>query len=69
MKALLWKTSALLAERNINLVGQVLDTRGDVRYAIYDINRGCDAWLTEDLGEIPHTICVRVPLQKRQVTL
>ena len=38
---------------------QVLDTRGDEGYAIYDINQGCDAALIRELEQIPHTIRVR----------
>jgi hypothetical protein len=39
----------------------VLDTRGQLGYAIYDINRACDAELLEKLRSVPHTIRVRVP--------
>jgi hypothetical protein len=39
----------------------VLDTRGPVGYAIYDINQQCDAALLGKLRAIPHTIRVRVP--------
>ncbi|HVZ17101.1 MAG TPA: phosphoglycerate dehydrogenase [Terriglobales bacterium] len=51
----------ILAKRSINIERQVLDTRGQVGYAIYDINRGFDAELVEELQRIPHTIRVRVP--------
>ena len=33
----------ILADRGINIERQVLDTRGTMGYAIYDINRPCDA--------------------------
>jgi len=51
----------ILAKRGINIERQVLDTRGQIGYAIYDINRGFDAELVEELQRIPHTIRVRVP--------
>jgi len=51
----------ILAKRGINVERQVLDTRGQVGYAIYDINRGFDSELVEELQRIPHTIRVRVP--------
>ena len=51
----------ILAKRSINIERQVLDTRGQVGYAIYDINRGFDSELVDELQQIPHTIRVRVP--------
>jgi D-3-phosphoglycerate dehydrogenase / 2-oxoglutarate reductase len=51
----------ILADRGINIERQVLDTRGQIGYAIYDINRACDAAMLEKLRAIPHTIRVRVP--------
>jgi len=51
----------ILAKREINIERQVLDTRGQIGYAIYDINRGFDAELVDELQAIPHTIRVRVP--------
>jgi D-3-phosphoglycerate dehydrogenase len=51
----------ILADRGINIERQVLDTRGNLGYAIYDINRDCDADLLEKLRGIPHTVRVRVP--------
>jgi len=51
----------ILAKRGINIERQVLDTRGQVGYAIYDINRGFDPELVDELQAIPHTIRVRVP--------
>ena len=38
---------------------QVLDTRGDLGYAIYDINQDCGTDLIAELTKIPHTIRVR----------
>ena len=49
----------LLAKRGINIERQVLDTRGDLGYAIYDLNRSCDDALLKQLGAVPRTIRVR----------
>ena len=49
----------ILADRGINIERQVLDTRGALGYAIYDINRPCDAELVGLLRAVPHTIAVR----------
>jgi D-3-phosphoglycerate dehydrogenase len=51
----------ILADRGINIERQVLDTRGSVGYAIYDINRPCDAELLSELRGVPNTIRVRTP--------
>ncbi|MGA9640706.1 MAG: phosphoglycerate dehydrogenase [Terriglobales bacterium] len=51
----------ILADRGINIERQVLDTRGNLGYAIYDINRACDGDLLEKLRGIAHTVRVRVP--------
>jgi len=51
----------ILADRGINIERQVLDTRGTLGYAIYDINQACDEELLAKLRSIPHTIRVRVP--------
>jgi D-3-phosphoglycerate dehydrogenase / 2-oxoglutarate reductase len=49
----------ILADRGINIERQVLDTRATLGYAIYDINRPCDAELMQLLRAVPHTISVR----------
>ena len=49
----------ILADRGINIERQVLDTRGSLGYAIYDINRACDAQLMRLLQAVPQTISVR----------
>jgi len=49
----------ILADRGINIERQVLDTRGTLGYAIYDINRPCDEELIRLLRAVPHTISVR----------
>jgi D-3-phosphoglycerate dehydrogenase / 2-oxoglutarate reductase len=50
----------ILADQGINIERQVLDTRGNLGYAIYDINRACDEKLIKQLRAVPHTIRVRV---------
>jgi D-3-phosphoglycerate dehydrogenase len=55
----------ILADRGINIDRQVLDTRGPLGYAIYDINRACDEQLLASLRAVPHTIRVRVPGEVR----
>jgi D-3-phosphoglycerate dehydrogenase / 2-oxoglutarate reductase len=49
----------ILGDRGINIERQVLDTRGTLGYAIYDINRACEAELMADLRRVPETIAVR----------
>lgn len=49
----------ILADREINVERQALNTRGTLGYAIYDINRPCDAELMTQLKAVPHTITVR----------
>ena len=49
----------ILGDRGINIERQALNTRGTLGYAIYDINRPCDAELMKDLRGVPHTIAVR----------
>ena len=50
----------ILANRGINIERQVLDTRGPLGYAIYDINLACDDPLLAKLRAVPQTIRVRV---------
>jgi D-3-phosphoglycerate dehydrogenase len=54
----------ILADRGINIERQVLDTRGTLGYAIYDINRPCDEELMRLLRAVPHTINVRTSDEK-----
>jgi D-3-phosphoglycerate dehydrogenase len=49
----------ILADREINVERQSLNTRGNLGYAIYDINRACDEELMTQLRAVPHTIAVR----------
>lgn len=62
MPGMLFAVNEILARRGINIERQVLETRGDLGYAIYDINRNCDADLLRELECIPHTIRVRSTL-------
>jgi D-3-phosphoglycerate dehydrogenase len=59
MPGMLFAVNEALAKRGINIERQVLDTRGELGYAIYDINRSCDSELVTELEKIPHTIRVR----------
>jgi D-3-phosphoglycerate dehydrogenase len=56
---MLLAVNAALARRSMNVERQVLDTRGDLGYAIYDVNQACDEALLRELARIPHTIRVR----------
>ena len=49
----------ILGDRGINIERQSLNTRATLGYAIYDINRPCDAELMTELRAVPHTISVR----------
>jgi D-3-phosphoglycerate dehydrogenase len=49
----------ILADQEINIERQVLSTRGNLGYAIYDINRACDEELMRQLRAVPQTIGVR----------
>jgi D-3-phosphoglycerate dehydrogenase len=57
---MLLRINEVLAKRGINIERQVLDTRGQLGYAIYDINREFDRGILDELRHIPHTIRVRV---------
>ena len=56
----------VLAERNINIERQVLDTRGELGYAIYDVNAGIGEDIVGRLQQVPHTIRVRSLSQQEQ---
>jgi D-3-phosphoglycerate dehydrogenase len=49
----------VIGERGINVERQVLDTRGEVGYAILDINQAWDSGLVTAMEAIPHTIRFR----------
>lgn len=59
MPGMLLHINEVLAARNINIERQVLDTRGDLGYAIYDVNAAAGDDLICKLEQIPHTIRVR----------
>jgi D-3-phosphoglycerate dehydrogenase / 2-oxoglutarate reductase len=56
----------ILGDRGINIERQVLDTRGPLGYAIYDINRECDDHLMRELHAVPQTIAVRTASRGEQ---
>jgi D-3-phosphoglycerate dehydrogenase / 2-oxoglutarate reductase len=49
----------ILGDRGINIERQSLNTRGNLGYAIYDINQKCDEELMRQLRAVPQTIAVR----------
>ena len=59
MPGMLLHINEVLAGRNINIERQVLDTRGELGYAIYDVNAPIGDELLARLQRIPHTIRVR----------
>jgi len=50
----------IFAKHNINIVGQFLMTKGEIGYAITDINTEYDKQLFKSLKKIEHTIKFRV---------
>jgi hypothetical protein len=50
---MLLAVNEVLVKRGINIERQVLDTRGDLGYAIYEINQTCDEGLIRELEQIP----------------
>ena len=67
MPGMLLHINEVLAERNINIERQVLDTRGDLGYAIYDVNSDIGEDLVTRLQQMPHTIRVRALSQHHAV--
>ena len=59
MPGMLLHINEVLAARNINIERQVLDTRGELGYAIYDVNAALNDELVTKLQQVPHTIRVR----------
>lgn len=59
MPGMLLRINEVLAERNINIERQVLDTRGELGYAIYDVNAAIATDIIQRLQQVPHTIRVR----------
>ena len=66
MPGMLLHINELLAGRNINIERQVLDTRGELGYAIYDVNAPLEEALVARLQKVPHTIRVRTLSQLEQ---
>ncbi len=50
----------LFAQHRVNIVGQHLQTRGSLGYAVIDVGEGCDPSIVKHLEKIPHTIRARV---------
>ena len=63
MPGMLLHINEVLAERNINIERQVLDTRGELGYAIYDVNADIGEDLVNRLKQMAHTIRVRALAQ------
>ncbi len=57
---ILAQINIMLAEQNINILGQYLKTNEQVGYVITDINKEYNAQLINELKNIPHTIKFRV---------
>ncbi len=66
MPGMLLHINQVLAERNINIERQVLDTRGELGYAIYDVNAAIGPDLVTRLQQMPHTIRVRALSEAEQ---
>ena len=56
---MLARINEVFAQRNVNISGQHLETRGTVGYAIIDFEGACHDEILPDLEAIPHTIRVR----------
>jgi D-3-phosphoglycerate dehydrogenase len=65
MPGMLLHINEVLAARNINIERQVLDTRGELGYAIYDVNAALSDELVTKLQQVPHTIRVRTLLSEK----
>ena len=65
MPGMLLHINELLAARNINIERQVLDTRGELGYAIYDVNAPMAEDLIARLQQVQHTIRVRALSQQQ----
>lgn len=57
---MLAKINDLFARRGVNIVGQRLETRGALGYALIDVAQGCEPGIAEELRRIPHTIRARL---------
>ena len=57
---MLAKINDLFARHGLNIVGQRLETRGALGYALIDVAEGCDLEIVKELSRIPHTVRARV---------
>lgn len=57
---MLAKINDLFAQLRVNIVGQHLQTRGSLGYAVIDVGEGCDPSVVGHLAKIPGTIRARV---------
>jgi D-3-phosphoglycerate dehydrogenase len=57
---MLAKINDLFARHGVNIVGQRLETRGHLGYALIDVAQGCDLGIVEELRGIPRTIRARL---------
>jgi D-3-phosphoglycerate dehydrogenase len=57
---MLAKINDLFARHGVNIVGQRLETRGRLGYALIDVAQGCDLGIVEELRRIPQTIRARL---------
>jgi D-3-phosphoglycerate dehydrogenase len=57
---MLARINDVFAQRNVNIAGQHLETRGAVGYAIIDVDGPCNTGILPDLEAIPGTIRVRL---------
>jgi len=57
---MLAKINDLFARHGVNIVGQRLETRGTLGYALIDVAHGCDLEVVEELRRIPNTIRARL---------
>lgn len=60
MPGMLFKINAVMAEREINILGQFLRTKDEVGYVVLDIATGYKNHFLEALNAIPGTISTRV---------
>ena len=57
---MLARINDVFAQRNVNIAGQHLETRGAIGYAIIDVEGPCNAGILPDLEAIPGTIRVHL---------
>ncbi|TFH31693.1 MAG: hypothetical protein E4G97_03805 [Deltaproteobacteria bacterium] len=57
---MLARINDVFAQRNVNIAGQHLETRGAIGYAIIDVEGPCNEGILSDLEAIPGTIRVHL---------